>query len=376
VGLTNSSAIIGMSLRAINRVPIIQQDRRPFGGIIAINPMTTQKLQPYLDDYYRVTGTKTDKFICPLTLEPCESDQLIDGHILNSAFAKASRKTIVQFGKPDHFYGSRVEPGMIKFLNLGYEDISLIEAVKGQSTVDVRISDGSTFKAFPLKNRDMLPKVEHRFPILSAPQDDGRELLLAIKTERNNPKFASPIRLEFEIIAFHEFTRAHWVAGMLKAGFLTLFQMLGYAAVFDPFGDSLRRHLADYYYNDASSDEASKYFCGYQNATKIVGQGSTIQDFENNYQQIDFDTLDDSKMLLHYTRSKTIFAATCIFQINDMSVSVTLPQSTRKSDVEAAVKFYQRLMEGEPNLPQVIRLSRFCNDHMEINEQPLECRYL
>src|ERR1700677_3981393 len=163
--------------------------------------MALKNLQSYLDDYFDVTGTRTDNFICPLTLTPCEPDQLIDGHILNAAFKKASRKTVVQFGKPDHFYGSRVEPGMIKFLNLGYEDISVIEAIKGHGTVDVRLPDGSTFKAFPLRDRTAVTKLQDRFPVLSAPQSDGSEILLAVKTERSNPKFAFPTRTEFEVIA-------------------------------------------------------------------------------------------------------------------------------------------------------------------------------
>ena len=83
--------------------------------------VSKEKLLAHLDDYFRVTDRKTDQFVCPITLRECNEHELIEGHILNEALKKASRRRIIQFGEIDHFYGTRFESGLVRFLNLGHE---------------------------------------------------------------------------------------------------------------------------------------------------------------------------------------------------------------------------------------------------------------
>ena len=40
--------------------------------------INAERIKPYLADYEKVTGNKTDNFICPITLEPCETNELIE----------------------------------------------------------------------------------------------------------------------------------------------------------------------------------------------------------------------------------------------------------------------------------------------------------
>ena len=46
--------------------------------------------------------------------------------------------------------------------------------------------------------------------------------------------------------------------------------MLGYNAVFDPFGDTLRRSLKQFFEDRASSENGESYFGDFRNAARII----------------------------------------------------------------------------------------------------------
>jgi hypothetical protein len=335
-------------------------------------PISADRIQPYLEDYARVTGSSVTKFVCPITHHQCEPEELIEAHILNEKLRKASRRKVLQYGKPDHFYGSRVEPGLVQYLNQKYK--SDTDFFSRRSKVKVILPDGSEFEAFPLRGEAAISRAARRFPIVS-PSPSGSSIAFAVKTDKDDPRFKDSSAGQLEILITDEYMPIHWAAGMLKAAYLTMFEMIGYRMVFEPFGDSLRRNLAQYYYDYASSEDALLYFGQFRNATKVMGRGLRPPGPGETYQRLEFDTLEDRKLLLHFTPGKTLFAATCIFQVNDTALSATIPQSTAGSDLAVAVEFYDRLMLGEPGLPQIVQLAQLSKDHWKVSGQPLPLHY-
>src|ERR1700733_1371051 len=105
--------------------------------------ITPEQLQPHLEDYAKVTGSRASKFVCPLTLMEVPIDELINGHILNGALDKASRRKVVQWKEPDHFYGRTVEAGMVRYLNAKNKDG--FEILREMRYVELRLCNGATF---------------------------------------------------------------------------------------------------------------------------------------------------------------------------------------------------------------------------------------
>src|SRR5687768_3202353 len=103
-------------------------------------------LQRHLDDYARAKKQTTEHFICPITFRPCAEDELVNGHILPEGLNNASGKTVIQYGKLDFFYGSRVEDTLIRYLNLS--ETSSEDVVRHCDELTVRFSDGAAIPAF------------------------------------------------------------------------------------------------------------------------------------------------------------------------------------------------------------------------------------
>src|SRR2546427_12424424 len=84
----------------------------------ALMPVVPYQLTHRIADYNRVNpDRKLNTFVCPITLRKCQPQELIDGHILPQAIVRASRRTIIQYGDVDHFYGTRVEASFVRYLN-------------------------------------------------------------------------------------------------------------------------------------------------------------------------------------------------------------------------------------------------------------------
>jgi len=153
---------------------------------------------------------------------------------------------------------------------------------------------------------------------------------------------------------------------MLKAGFLTWFDMIGYRAVFDSFGDAVRNTLARYYHDKAKPNDVDHYFGEFRNATKVVG---IPVDSGTRLVPLQFDTLEDRVVLFHKSGA-TIFASTCIFSINGASIAVTLPLGLPDSDAGTVWKLYTRLMQGDNELVQTAHRARYRVTSWEVEESP------
>jgi hypothetical protein len=321
------------------------------------------QLARHIEDYNQRCNSKVKRFVCPITLRECEEHELINAHILNKSLVNASRRTVIQYGDVDHFYGSRVEASFVDYLNL--VETSRQDFIRYCDKLTVRFSDGKELEAFVAEGAGA-KRAAGKFPLLPL-RHEGKDFIpIFVKTKLDDPRLAEG---RVEIIGTDLHTPSHWVASMLKAGLLSLFDMIGYRAIFDPFGDSLRRTLARYYYDKAKPSDSGKYFAGYRNATKVFLRPNTADGGKVRMVQFEFDTLNDRQVLLHYTPSETLFAATCFFRVNRGSISVTVPQTIFADHVDIANTYYDRLMRDEKAIVQKVMRVEFTGNTWKPLEQ-------
>jgi hypothetical protein len=185
---------------------------------------------------------------------------------------------------------------------------------------------------------------------------DGERLFVGLKrTKPDDPNV--PTGLGTGQVSFTDtYLPAHWVASMLKVGHLTAFHIFGYKAVFDPSGDVLRRVVVRYFYDNASREDAPRYFRQFENAVKVVGVGTTFD--ANTYVPMDIDTLRDRRFLAHMNAER-LFAMTLMYKLSDKTISVTVPQTMDGADIAAATRWYDMLMADDPSLNQTVHVARF-----------------
>ena len=334
--------------------------------------IASSDLKRHLADYAEVTGRKSSRFICPITLRQCDLGELIDGHIINQAIKVASRRSVIQYSKVDHFYGTRVEPSLVRFLNLTTK--TTMEIVREGEVIRIKCSDGTVLDAFHAESASGR-RAAGKYPMISIAASKGEtaDIPIFVKTSFDDPRLQSK---EGDVIVRHPgVLPLHWGAAMLKVGFLALFDMIGYRAVFDPCGDTLRRSLASFFNDNARREDTDEYFRDFRSATKIMGHGSSIPDLRDDYTPYAFDTLNDRELLLHFTPGETMFAVSCIFHINDLSVVVMLPQKMPHTNMETAWNAYSRMMRDE-SVPQVVRRARFTGKQWDVSPEPVSATFL
>lgn len=303
---------------------------------MAISP---EELQRHLDDYALVTGTRVEKFVCPITERLCEVAELMNGHILNEGITSASRETVIQYSKVDDFYGTRVEAGFVEFINTPKK--SSADLLAAVSRVMLRFADGSELDGFFADETAAV-----RFPAMPISKDGKHVATVYIRTERDDPRLKET---SVEVEWVRGFTNSHWTATLVKSAFLAQFRLLGYQAVRDPYGEFVRQTLHAYFRDKASRQEARRYFYPFRNAVKLALSPEGKPDPEGP------DTLKDKTFIFHYTPSDLLFAITARFKMNDVFALVTLPGSVDWSRHVEVMRTYNRLMDDESSVEQYIR---------------------
>ena len=90
------------------------------------------------------------------------------------------------------------------------------------------------------------------------------------------------------------------------------------------------------------------------------------------------DTLEDGLLLFHYVEGDQetglLFAVTCLFRVNDRTLSVTLPCYQRKGYYLIAYQYYQALLKDR-SVCQNVYSVRFDNERFNISTTPLRLHY-
>ena len=305
------------------------------------------EIQPYLDDYAKVYGSRTDRFICPITLERCELHKVARGHIVNEAIGHSHNRKVPISENADSFYGTRVEESFVRFVNMAV--MSAYEHVTAQREFQIRfVEGGRQFTAFRIRDEEVTEKQKH-LPVVSV-IIEGEPVWIGLKNARmDDPEISAGIFARPEITWSQHVMPAAWVATLLKMAHLTMFSMIRYKAVFNPSADVLRRFLSRYFDAQAEREETPDYFRQFQNSVKLVGIGNKF--VPGSYKLTDIDTLRDNRVIFHKNAGRD-FAVTLFYILHDKTFSVTIPQTTDLVDIGVATRLYDKLMDGDPTLTE------------------------
>jgi len=332
--------------------------------------ISKSELAQHILDYARVFGRATDCFVCPITLRKCSESELIKGHILNRQLTTASRRTVIQYKGVDEFYGTRVEAAFVKHLNRIRE--SSADMLTASNNIIVHFHDGSTARGFvPTGVRGKA--AQGHLPVVDV--IDGESLIpIHVDVPLDDPRLERPIRGTASVVIWP----AYDVATLIKCSLLATFEMIGYKAICNPWGDTVRRSVAMFYKDRAKRQDVWRYFHDFRNSIKLCGKGQKPSDLKANYQPFEFDTLDTRMVLLHFAgpRYEKFFAATDIFQINGATITVTLPQSATGTDEAFVWRWYKSLMDDEFSVDQRVHRAKFAGDKWLCEATPMNANYV
>ena len=177
------------------------------------------KLAALNADYTKIKGQPFTHFFCPILFRD-EDVPLCKAHIENQAFPEASQVWTVQRKDVDNFYGSIFESEFVAIQYRGEtrEDIladkKLSKLFKPQILVDDKPVD------FYRSNNDV-PKDFTKLQLDS----DGKNIKLALKISPEELEAVKDKKWEMSI---SKDVRVSALVSLIKAAYLTLFEMLGY----------------------------------------------------------------------------------------------------------------------------------------------------
>jgi hypothetical protein len=327
---------------------------------MAIDP---NKLQAHIADYNRLTRRNTDRFVCPITEHHCDPSELMNGHILNESIRFASKGTVIQWKKVDNFYGTRVEASLVEFLNIAEK--TAVELLSDQCRVNVEFPDGSQMPAF----RAGIAAAE-RYPGITLSADGDFVNQFFAKTEKDDPRLV-PGRMA--VTWSIPYNLPHHTAALLKSAFLTLFNMMGYKYVFSPHGRFVQTSLANYFENDASREDAAKYFSPYLNSIHTLWNDDNAP-----ANTIYPDTLKDSMVAFHFTPDDDLFALSLIFVANGRRLTIAIPWSAKSDqrDFDRSLQLYRKRITAQPPIDHYIRWAQYTHPvwHMQTTRNRISHR--
>jgi hypothetical protein len=306
-------------------------------------------------DYSALTGRVVRGFVCPVTLQDDPHAELCDGHILNKGIKKASRVTVIQRKDVDNHFGQTIEPDLVNMLNIPAS--SPQELVRKARGLTITIPDGDKVQAFFSNS-----KARERFQQINLTNPDGTLFASPfLKTGRLEDKLYKDLEVEWAITV----TDSAVVGSLIKSGYLALFRMLGYRWVLDAAGDKVRRTLAAFYRDQADKKQSLTYFAEFKGSYAIV-LNNVLDDVK--------DTLESGSLLFHYADGdKTtgfLFAVTCLFHVNDQTMTVTLPCYQKEGYYFVAFHHYQTFLKNR-SIPHNIYFGRYEDERFEISTKPI-----
>jgi len=267
------------------------------------------KLSLMKEDATRVFGRPVEHFLCPILLkDELGSLGLMNGHILPQAVKKASRRTIIQRGDVDSYFGAKLETHLINLVNA--PDYTWREFCQ-RSQIKAVSPDERKLEARDFAGGSNPPFAQFQIP---NPGNDGG-VIANVFVKENFPGPVPKMDFEFTIMASDSLL----VGAFLKAAHLTMFYMFGYSWINSCPGDLIRRKLADFVIHEADHTTAPKYFNEFRNCFKFI----KTTGFEG-----DEDTLTTNRVIIHCASAEVpgdVFGISCIFKLNDMTSAVMIP---------------------------------------------------
>jgi len=321
-----------------------------------------EELQRLNADYTRVTGKPVRHFVCPITLEDDPNSELCDGHILNAAIRKASRKTVIQRKDVDGYFGTTLEPELIRYLNTPCTSTQDLLCSAGEATIT--LPTGETDKVF-FPGKKSSKSARSRFQQIDLFKPDGSAIASPfLRTAKLESQFYKGVRVELSLV----FNNGSLLGGLLKSAYLAFFCSRGYAWVMSACGDKVRRALSEFYMNRIGKAGAAQHFSEFEGAFSLV-----LNETENAP-----DTMTDGACWLHFLdddAAPILFAQSCLLRVNDRLVTMTLPETEQDLYYFHACREYERFRKDR-TIAQTILCAWFIDDHFEVDLTPLSHTYV
>jgi hypothetical protein len=310
-------------------------------------------------NYAALTGESAEGLICPITLQDTPFDELCAGHILNQGLRRTSRVTVPQRRDLDNYFGASIEADLVKYLN--FPVLTSSEHLAQVKRFTIRLATGERVEAFFAG-----PEAEDRFKRVSILNADGKVI-------------ASPyIRSSNAEAGHYQNIEVEWtttindlavVGALIKSTYLTLFRLVGYRYALDAIGSIVRRCLNDFFNDRATKLNARDYFSRFHGA--VI---TSLKGFLNDAP----DTLSGRTLLFHYvdgSRQNSLFAISCLFQINGCTLIVTLPASMDVCYSLDALRHYEGLLRDR-SMRHDIHFVTFTENKFEVSPKPMDLRYV
>ena len=281
-----------------------------------------------------VTGRPFVHFRCPITLRD-EPAPLQAGHILNRAMKEAARYAVVQRKDVDGHFGATIEPDLIRWLNVVL--LSKRELLEKGRGLTVTLDDGRTYDLIPARS-----KVKgNRWPKIQLFEDDGRTVAgeAFVKTDVANLAGKTGLYINQRFGVSEGATTGAWI----KAAYLALFRRWGYRYVATEAGQYVRRALVQFFESGSGREDAHYFFDRFRGCSHFL-IGEQVPHFQN--------TIEHGTALLHRAEGVT-FALSCMFRVNRLLHTVTLPFQESGIAWFRALTRYDRILKN-PSMPQQI----------------------
>lgn len=206
-----------------------------------MNKKMKQMLERLRLDYAAIEGKPFNHFYCPILFRD-EDVPLCQAHIINKAFAGSSRAWTIQRMDVDNFYGSNFE-----------SDFEVLQYGKGLqfgqgSELEEIFMDKELHKKFGPKILVDDKQVEFFVAQGTVPEQytavefekDGHTITIGLKMA---PQTVLSMQSGNWQIDVSKDLRIASLVSIIKAAYLTLFEILGYRYVFSAAGDFIGRHI-------------------------------------------------------------------------------------------------------------------------------------
>jgi hypothetical protein len=318
------------------------------------------EIKPFQEDYYALTREWPTGFICPITLKDTPREQVCAGHILNQGIRQASRRTVAQRRDVDNYFGTAIEPDLIKYLN--FPMLTPAEHLAKTRTLTITFPSGEREEAFFAG-----PEAGNRFMKVDIFDSDGKAIASPyLRSKTAQAGQYRDLQIEWALVV-HDLAM---VGALMKSAYLALFSLVGYRYALDPLGNIVRRQLSAFFDDRANRESAADYFGQFQGAV-IVSLDGVLDTIP--------DTLEGGTMLFHYAKggrkSGILFGVSCLFRVNTTTLIVTLPAYAKYGFSLITLNHYRALLKNR-DMQHAIHLVRFNNDRFELSPKPLDIRYI
>lgn len=229
-----------------------------------------KRLEELRADFASLTGAPFKHFFCPVLFVD-EDVALCKGHVVSQAFPSSTRRWMVQRKDVDSFYGSHFEADFQALLYREGETPTSVLLDKNLSrSFDVTITvDGKPVDHYFAKG-----DIPEHFTGFELSKDDGKSVLLGLKMDPSSA--FEKADHEWETCVSKDIRVAALVS-LIKAGYLTLFSMLGYRYALSVDGLLVGGHVLGQFFKrnvgkpkQAVLDDARQFFGPYVHMVRPV----------------------------------------------------------------------------------------------------------